>query len=114
MKGCGSFDERDPGLFGGRGVVTDAAGDDEELAWVKRYGAAVCFGAADAEDATEDEEHLVLVLMGVPWELALHLCHLDVLIVDLTNDSRRPKLLESGAGLFERDGVLLGLLHFEF
>jgi hypothetical protein len=114
VEGCDGFDEGDPSLFGGRGVVTNAARDDEEFARMKRHRAAVCFGAADAEEAAEDEEHLVLVLMGVPGELSLHLCHLDVLVIDLTNDSRRPKLLKSGACLFERDGVLLGLLHFEF
>ena len=41
------FDEGDPGLFGGRGVVADAARNDEELAGAHRHGAAVCFGAAD-------------------------------------------------------------------
>jgi len=37
---------------------------------------------------TENEEHLVLVVMGVPGELSLNLCHFDVLVVDLTDDSR--------------------------
>jgi hypothetical protein len=66
VKGRGGFDEGDPGLFGGRGVVADATRDNEELAGVQRHGAAVCFGAADAEETTQDEEHLILVLMGVP------------------------------------------------
>jgi hypothetical protein len=111
------FNEGDPGFFGSRGVVTDAARDDEELTRTEKYGTAICFGAADAEESTEDEKHLVLMFMRVPGELALYLCHFDVLIVDLTDDSRRPQLPESGAGKFEGDGVLLGLLGlllFEF
>jgi hypothetical protein len=100
VEGCGGFDEGNPGLFGGGGVVTDAAWNDEELARMKRHGAAVCFGTAYAEETTEDKEHLVLVLMGVPGELTLHLCHLDVLVIDLTNDSRRPQLGESGTREF--------------
>jgi hypothetical protein len=111
MEGRRGFDERDPSLFGGRGVVTDAARDDEEFARMKRHGAAVCFGAADAKEPTENQEHLVLVLMRVPRELSLYLGHLDVLIVDLTDDSRRPMLSECGTRKFKRDR---GLLPFEF
>ena len=98
MERCGGFDESYPGLFLGGGIVADAAGDDEELAGADRHGTAVRLGAADAEESTEDEEHFVVVLMGVPGKLALDLRHFDVLVVDLTNDSRRPELLKSGAG----------------
>ena len=111
------FNEGDPGLFGGRGVVTDAARDDEELTRTERYGAAICFGAADAEEATEDQKHLVLVFVRVPGELALDLRHFDVLVVDLTDDSRRPQLVESGTRELKRDRILLGplgLFVFEF
>jgi hypothetical protein len=97
--------------------VTDAAGNDEELAWMHRHRAAVRFGSADAEQTTQDKEHLVLVFMAVPGELPQHLRHLDVLIVDLTNHARRPKFLKSGTRKFQRDRVLLGLLGcllFEF
>src|SRR5271156_2103358 len=52
--------------------------------------------------------------MRVPRELALYLRHFDVLVVHLANDSRRPQLLQRGAREFERDGLLLGLLLFEF
>src|SRR2546429_484621 len=44
-----SLHQRDPCLFGGRRVVANAAGNDEELAWMHRHRAAICFGAADAE-----------------------------------------------------------------
>jgi hypothetical protein len=100
VEGCGGFDEGDPGLFGGGGVVTDAAWNDEELAGMKRHGAAVGFGTAYAEETTEDKEQLIFVLMRVPGKLTLHLCHLDVLVIDLTNDSRRPQLGESGTREF--------------
>jgi hypothetical protein len=97
-----------------RVTVTNAVWNDEELARADRNRATVRFGSADVEQATENQEHLVLVLMRVPGGLALHLRDLDVLIVDPTNDSRRPKFFESGTRKFERDGVLLGLLLFEF
>ena len=92
--------------------MTDAAGNDEELAGADKNGTAVCFGSPDAEKTTEDEEHLILVFMRVPRKLSLDLRHFDVLVVDLTNDSRRPKLFESGTCEFQRDGSLLGLLDY--
>jgi hypothetical protein len=90
--GGDGFDEGDPGFFGGRGVVADAAGDDEELAGLEGDGATVRGGAADGEGSAEDEEHLVFMGVGVPRELSVDTRYLDVLIVDLTDDSRRPKL----------------------
>jgi hypothetical protein len=90
--------------------VTDAARHYEKLARVQRHGAAVRISAADVEETTEDKKHLVLMIVRVPGEFALHLGYLDVLIVDLTNDSRRPQLCESGTRKFKRDG---GLLPFE-
>ncbi len=88
VEGGDCLDESEPGLLLGGGVVTNAAGDDEELARSERDGAAIGFGSPDREAATEDEEHLVLMLVGVPGEFAQHFCHLDVLVVDLTDDSR--------------------------
>jgi hypothetical protein len=107
MAGGDGFDEGDPGFFGGGGVVTDAAGDDEELAGVEGHGATVWIGAADGKGAAEDKEHLIFVRMSVPWEVSMDTRYLDVLIVDLADDSRRPKLRKSATGEFKRDGVLL-------
>ena len=84
-----------------------AARDYEKLTWKNGHGAAVCIGASDAELAPENEEHLVFVVVRMPGELSLDLCHFDVLVVDLTYNSRRPKLCESGTRKFKRDGVLL-------
>ena len=105
--GGDGLDERDPGLFGGGGVVTDAAGDDEELTGADEDVAAIGLRAADAELAAQDEEHLVFGGVRVPGELSVDARYLDVLIVDLTEDSRRPQLGESTARKFKRDGMLL-------
>jgi hypothetical protein len=47
-----------------------------------------------AESALQDEEELVLSVMGVPDELPLELGQLDVEVVDLRHDSRAPVLGE--------------------
>ena len=70
VEGSHGFDEGDPGLFGGRGIVADAARDDEELAGSKRDRAAIGFSSSDGEEATEDEEHLVLEFVGVPGKFS--------------------------------------------
>ena len=107
MQSCYGFDEDNPGFFFGGGVVADSARDDEELAWPDGDGTAVGFRAADVEEATDDEEHLVLMLVRVPGKFSLHFGNLDELTVDLTDDSRRPKLGKSGACEFERHWSLL-------
>jgi hypothetical protein len=64
----GGFDEGDLdsclGFFFGGGVVTGAAGDNEELAGEYGHEAAFGIDATDAEGTTEDEKHLVSVVMG--------------------------------------------------
>jgi hypothetical protein len=87
-----SFDQGEPGFFGRGGIVSNAARDDEEFAGVEEDVTAIGWGAANAKLAAEDEEHLVLMGVSVPWKFAMDAGHFDVLIVDLTNDSRRPKL----------------------
>jgi hypothetical protein len=47
---------------------------------------------AGAGKTRENQEQFVFVLIGAPRELALDSGHLDVLIVDLTDDSRRQPL----------------------
>lgn len=114
MKSCSRLNQHDPRLFARRGIVPDATRNDEELACPHRHRTAIRFSSADAELTTQDQKHLVLVFMRVPGKLPLHFRHFDVLIVDLTNDSRRPKLRKIRTRQFQRDGVLLGLLPFEF
>jgi hypothetical protein len=100
--GGDGFDERDPGLFGRRGFVANAAGNDEELARSNQNVAAIGFGAADAQLAAEYEEHFVLKGVRVPGEVPVDTRYLDELIIDLTNDSRRPELRERAAREFQR------------
>ena len=103
MLGGDGFDQGEPGFFGGGGVVANAAGDDEELTGVEEDVASVGWGAADAQLAAEDQEHLVLMGVGVPGKLSLDADYLDVLIVDLTDDSRRPELYAGAAELAARE-----------
>jgi hypothetical protein len=98
--GGDGFDERDPGLLGCRGVVANAAGDDEELARTEKEVATIGRGAADAQFTAEYEEHFVLKGMRVPRELPMDTRYLDVLIIDLTDHSRRPELRERAAREF--------------
>jgi hypothetical protein len=107
MEGGDGLDQDDPCLFCGRGVVVHAAGYDKELSGVDRYRAAVGVRATDAETTAKHEEHLVFCFVGVPGELSLDLRYLDELIVDLTHNPRRPKLVKSGAREFEGDGFRL-------
>jgi len=81
--------------------VANAAGDDEELTRAEKNIATIGIGAADAELSTEYEEHFVLKGVRMPWELPLDTRYLDELIVDLTDNSRRPKLGKSAAREFQ-------------
>ncbi len=91
--------------------MADAAGDDEELAGLKQDVTAVGCGTPDAQLAAQDEEHFVFMGMGVPGKFTLDTRYLDVLIVYLPNDSRRPEIdasiTESTTSEFERDRMLL-------
>jgi hypothetical protein len=101
--GGDGFDERDPRLFGGGCIVTNAAWNNEEFTGPNQNIPTVSFGAADAKLSAEDEKHFILMGMRMPRELSLDTHYLDVLIVDLTYNSRRPKLGESATREFQRD-----------
>jgi len=113
VQGRNGLNQSNPRLLRGRGIMPHATRYDEELAGAHRYRSAICIRPANRKHPTEHQEHLVLVLMGVPGKLTKHLRHFDVLVVDLPDDSRRPKLVQSGARQFQRDWILLGLLLFE-
>jgi hypothetical protein len=104
MLGGGGFDEGDPGLFGGAGIVAHSFGNDEDFAGLQGERAAVGFATADGEGAFEDEEELIFVFMGMPGELALNFGDFEVLIVNLGEDARAPEFGERGADVLERDG----------
>jgi hypothetical protein len=81
--------------------VANAAGDDEELARAEKNIATIGIGAADAKLTAEYEEHFVLKGVRVPGELPMDTRYLDELIVDLAENSRRPKLGKSAAREFQ-------------
>lgn len=95
-----AFHQSDQRLHCCRGVVPDASGDHEELTRRNDDRSAVNIRPADAQLPAQHQKHLVLVLMGVPGELPLDLCHFDVLVVYLTKNSGRPELGKSGARKF--------------
>lgn len=57
----------------------------------------------DSQNATEDEEHLVLVVVLMPDELPFHLDHFDFLAVELGDDPGPPVLVNGGELLLEID-----------
>jgi len=100
--GGDGFDERDPALVFGDGVVQGAARDDAEIA-----GAEFDVGLVvdlDAHAAAEDLEEFVLVIVLMPHEFTLELSYFHILVVDLGDDFGRPEVGELGAGLEEIDG----------
>jgi len=61
--------------------------------------------------AVEDQEELVLLLVMVPDELAFKLGELDVLAVQLANDTRAPMFSELLEFLGEVDFVVRAVTH---
>ncbi len=96
------------GLGFGDRLVFYAPRNDEELALVefddpvtKMY----------RQVAVEDQEELVLLLVMVPDELAFELGELDVLAVELANDTGAPMFSELLEFLGEIDLVVLAVTH---
>jgi hypothetical protein len=100
------FDQDDPGFFCGGGIVADAAGDDEELTRQEGDRAAIRFRAAYGEGTAKDEKHLILKWVRVPGKFSVDTRDLYILIVDLSEDSRRPQLRKGATREFEREGML--------
>jgi hypothetical protein len=101
------LDQRDPGLFGGGGVVANPARNDKELARMEQDIAAIGRGAANAELTAKDEKHLVFRGVRMPGKLSLNTRYFDELIVDLADHARRPQRGNSATGEFKGDGMLL-------
>ena len=76
-------------LLVGHGVVARALRYDEGVALAQLDGTPFHL---DPQPALQDDEELVLVLVGVPGERALDLRDLHVRIVELGDDARRPQL----------------------
>lgn len=70
-------------------LVFHAAGNNEELAG---FEADHLVSKMNLEGTLQNEEQLVLVFMPMPDEFTLELYKLDVLTVELTDNSRNPML----------------------
>ena len=82
--------------------MLDAARDDEKIAGMELD---LAVAKLHAKMAAMDEEHLVLVIVVMPHELADELDELDVLAVQLADDSGRPVIGERGELRCEGDFV---------
>src|ERR1700758_584829 len=86
----GRLDQRNPRLFHGGSVMAHPMRHDEKFARPYRHSSTIGLGPANAQYSTQDQEHLVLLLMAVPGKLAMNPDHFDELVIDLPYDSRRP------------------------
>lgn len=75
--------------------MPDPARHHEELSRLQHHRTTVRLSASNAQLTAQHQEHLILVLMRVPRKLPLNPRHLDVLVVNLAHNSRRPELGES-------------------
>ena len=75
------------GLLGGDGSVLDTFGNDEYLARPDRN---ICVSKLNVDPAAENEKEVIRVVVLVPYELALHLDHHEVVSVELTDDAGLP------------------------
>jgi AraC family transcriptional activator FtrA len=94
--------------------VLDAAWDNEDRSSGQRDLAfAVVAAQPDVQFSVEDKEELVGVLVAVPGELAGHFGDSSVVVVDLSDDSRVPQVVEGGQcgvkvdGLVDHDSIVL-------
>jgi hypothetical protein len=105
-RGC-RLEQENVGFAGGNGLVLDAAWNDEELPGIEPHDTP---SQVDVEVTVDDEEELVFAGVPVPDELTLQLGELDVLTVELADDSRAPALRELPQLLGEihllQDGLL--------
>lgn len=112
----GSFDYQFAGVFGvdrfeqqhrcavfGDGVVLDAFGDDEHLAFAKMDR--ITISHLDGELTFEDKEELVFVFVAMPGELAFEFGEFDLLPVELPDDFGCPSFIEEAEFVGEVDDV---------
>src|SRR6476659_2592272 len=80
--------------------MLDSSRDDEKIASPELD---LTITQLHPESTAMHEEHLVFVVVMMPYELADELHDLDVLTVQLADDLRRPVIRESGELRCERD-----------
>jgi hypothetical protein len=85
------FDEQEMALLLGDRIVPDAFGNDEHftLTQVDRFVLHL-----DPQTTFQDEEELILVLMAVPCQRAVHFRDFDVGVINLGEDPGGPQLRE--------------------
>ncbi len=75
------------GLLGGNGSVLDSLWNDEYLA---RPDCNASITKLNVDTAAQNQKEIVRVVVLVPYELALHLDHHEVMPVELTDDAGLP------------------------
>ncbi|KAG1391503.1 hypothetical protein G6F59_014877 [Rhizopus arrhizus] len=85
------FHQHQVSLFLRAGLVFDTLGDDRHVA---RAQVDVAVAQFDPQPAADDDERLVGVRMAVPDKIALHLDHLELVVVHLGDDLWLPVLGE--------------------
>lgn len=89
------------GLLGGNGSVLDSFGDDEYLARPDRNASV---SKLNVDPAAENEKEVIRVVVLVPYELALHLDHHQIVSVELTDDAGLPVVREGLELMRQVDG----------
>jgi hypothetical protein len=79
----GGLEQEQPAFFVGDGLVLDATGNDDELAFFDPF---VTVAEFHAEAAFHHEEHFVLVFVMMKNEFALEFVELDGLAVEFGSD----------------------------
>src|SRR6267142_3139696 len=100
VRGAGRLDEHHPALARRLRLVLDAAGDDVHLTGLQRH---LAVAQVDGQLPVHHDEDLVGLGVLVPDELALDLHDLEMVVVHLGDDLRRPLLRELGELLGEID-----------
>src|ERR671922_111337 len=96
-------DQEDVRLLVGARAVLDPARDDEELALLELD---ISVAELDRQAALQDEEEVVGVGMRVPDELAFHLDHGELVVVEVADDPRCEAVVEGRELRSEVDRVV--------
>jgi hypothetical protein len=73
-------------------IVANAFGNDKNLPFIQLNGSLL---ELNAQMSSQDKKEFVLVSMTVPGELSVNLRHFHVGIVNLSDNPRRPQLLQA-------------------
>ena len=100
------FKEQDLAFLFRKGPVFDAAGHDNELAGFDPLGAIISgFTKVHPEAALHHQKHFVFIFVMMPGERPFELHQLEILIVQLADNSRVPVIIYDRKLLREIDLV---------